>query len=342
MLSEGAAKVLLERVVVRNTREDAGTGDAGPGLNLQSGSVAVVKDSAFSGNHYANVRISSSSNATLDHVVLRDGKPNRTQDVGRGLSVQADATATVTHAAFVDNYEVAVVAADGTKLVLEDVLVGRTKLASSGEFGRALDLFGGAEVKATRFHAYDNHDASVIAVEPGTHLTMTASCIVDTQFDKGGYLGRSLTVQQGASVDIDDSAIVGSREVGVAAFDAGSSVTLKRSIVTGSIPNAGDAFGHGVMCTAGASLVIEDTEIASNTAIGIAVGDGSARITRTRIRGNAVGLYVEDGTTLIEGETPGPTTLQVTVSSDSLFEANGTRVSAGSLPLPGPSSVLPP
>ena len=198
VVSEGAAKVTLERVVVRDTRESASTGDAGQGLNLQAGSVATVKDCAFSGNRYANVRVSTSSIATLDHVVLRDGRPNRTQDVGRALSVQTAASVTLTHAACVDNYEVAIVAADDTKVVLEDVLVGRTKLAAAGEFGRALDLFGGADVRATRFHAYDNHDASVIAVEAKTHLVISASSIVDTAFDKGGYVGRSLTVRRPA------------------------------------------------------------------------------------------------------------------------------------------------
>lgn len=340
-LSDGAAKLAIERVVVRNTREASATGDGGHGLNVQAGSTATVKDCSFSANRYANVRVSSGSTATLDRVVLRDGKPTRTQDVGRALSVQASGSVTLTHGALVDNYEIAIVAADGTKIVLEDVFVGRTKLAATGEFGRALDLFGGADVKATRFHAYENHDASIIAVEENTHLSLTASSIVDTGFNEAGEVGRSLTLQQGAVADVDDTAFVDSKEVGVAVFGKGSSATLKRSIVTGSIPTLGDRFGHGIMSADGGKLILEDCEISTNSASGVAVGDGSGRITRTRIRGNAVGLYVQDGTTLQEDQGADPTDLQVTVSADSIFESNGTRVSAGVLPLPGPSILSP-
>lgn len=334
-LSEGVSAFTGERLAVRDNKEGA-AGTHGWGLNAQAGATVTIKDSAFSGNRYANVRLSTKSSGTFERVVLRDGKPNAMQDVGRAISVQEGATAKLTRAALVGNYEIAIVAADATTLDLEDVLVGSTRLTKSGGFGRALDAFGGAQVRAKRFHAYDNHDASVIAVEPGTRVTLEASSIVDTAFEKTGLLGRAIGVQQGATVDVVDSAIFNAREVAIAAFNTGTHVTLSRSIVTGTQLNGEAAFGHGVMAAFGSLVEIADSEIAENAGVGIAIGSASARIARVRIRKNDVGLYVQDGTNLREAEGTAPGPLEVTVTADTVFLGNKTRFSAGLLPLPAP------
>ena len=340
-LSEGVSTFIGERLAVRDNKEGS-SGLHGWGLNAQAGATVTVTDSAFSGNHYANVRLSSKTSGTFERIVLRDGKPTTMEDVGRGLSVQEGATAKVTRAAIVDNYEIGILAADATTIELEDVLVGRTKLARSGAFGRALDAFGGAQVHAKRFHAYDNHDASVIVVESGTHVTLEASSIVDTAFEKKGLLGRAIAVQQGATVDVVDSAIANAHEVAIAVFDDGTRFTLNRSIVTGTQPNGEAAFGHGVMAAFGSLVEIADSEIAESAGVGIAIGDASARVARVRIRKNAIGLYVQDGTTLREAADSVPGPLEVTVTSDTLFLGNTTRFSAGIVPLPAPLAALAP
>jgi hypothetical protein len=339
-LSEGGT-FTGARLAVRDTKA-ASDGLEGQGVNAQAGASVTIADSAFSGNHYANVRLSTNSTATLDHVVLRDGQPTTAQDVGRGISVQGGASAKITRSAIVDNYEIGIVAADGTSVELEDVLVGSTRITKSGEFGRALDAFGGAQVHAKRFHAYDNHDASVIAVEPSTHVTLESSSIVDTGFESQNLSARAITVQQGAAVDVVDTAIAGAHEVAVVVFNTGSRIKLSRSIVRGTTPNGDDEFGHGVMAAGNSLLEIEDSEIASNTNTGIAVGDASARLARVRVEKNAVGLFIQDGTTLREADDAAPGPLEVTITADSVFLANTTRLSSGLIPLPPPSKVLGP
>lgn len=341
-LSDGGSSIEMARVVARNARP-GGDGRA-PGLNLQGGSKAVVRDSVFAGNAAHGVRIASNSEATFENVVIRDGKPSSTYDFGRGMTVQTGARATVTRAVFLDNYEVGVVAGEDATVDLHDVVIARTKLAAAGAFGRALNAFGGGTLRGDGVHMSENHDASVMADGAGTTVVLKRSTVVDTQFDRGGNVGRALTAQAGASLTFEDSAVVGSREVGVAVFQPGTVATLRRSIVTATAPNFGDFFGHGVMATLGGSLVIEDSEISASASTGIAIGTGSARLVRVRVRSNQVGLYVQDGTTLreVSDSTTTPAAREVLVSTDSLFTGNETRVSAGVLPLPEPSQVLAP
>jgi len=341
-LSDGKAKLQAARVVVRGTRPSS-AGDRGFGLNVQGGSVAVVRDATFAGNGGQNVRVSSSSEATLEGVVLRDGKPTPAFDFGRGLQIQDGARVSVTRSAVIDNADIGIVAGDRTTLELRDVVVARTKLASTGLFGRALNAFGGALVRAEGLHLHDNHDASIMVAEQGTRVELRRSSVVDTQLDREGYVGRGITIQEGSSLVAEDVAVIGSHEVGVAVFGAGTTAALRRSILAGTAPNAGDYFGHGAMVTMGGLLSVEDSEIADNRGYGVAVGDGSARLARVRVSRNTVGLYVQTGTGVREvadaAEAPGPS--QVNVSIDSVFQDNASRTSAGTVPLPEPGRLAP-
>lgn len=339
LLSEPGARVEASRVVVRGTRPGT-NGDRGAGINVQAGSVAVLRDSAFVANHGQNIRISSGSDVTVDRVVSRDGRPSPAFDFGRGLSVQDGAKARVSRSAFLDDYEVALLAGDAATLDLVDVVVGRTQLASSGSFGRALNAFGGAKVHGEGLHVHDNHDASIMAAERGTSVTLSRSTVVDTAFDAEGYVGRGVVAQEGASVELTDSVVVGSREVAVAVFGP-SRMTLRRSFVSRTAPNAGDFFGHGVLATMGGVVDVDESEIADSARIGIAIGDGAGRIFRSRVRGNEVGLHAEDGTTVREtSDAEAPIgAREVLVSPDTAFVANGTRLGGGTLPLPEPSRL---
>lgn len=341
-LSDGEGTLDAARIVVRGTRP-SNSGDRGAGLNLQGTSKATLVDATFAGNGGQNVRVSTSSTATLDRVVLRDGKPTPAADYGRGLQVQEGAKVVLKNAAVVDNYEIGIVAGDRTTLDLENVVVARSKLAKSGSFGRALNAFGGAIVRATALHVHDNHDASIMLAEASTSLVLRGSTVVDTQFDRDGYVGRGITVQEGALLDARDTAIVGSREVGLAVFGAGTRATVSRSLLALTTPNAGGFFGHGVMVTLGGVVLVADSEISSNAGIGLAVGEGAARIAGSRIRANQVGIYAQDGTTVREAEVTAlpaiPSDREVLVSSDTLFEGNASKVTAGTLPLPEPSRI---
>jgi hypothetical protein len=206
--------------------------------------------------------------------------------------------------------------------------------------GRDLTLAGKCPASVTLVGPLAS--ARGVRIEPGTHVTLTSSSLVDTATTVDGLFGRGIAVQQGAIVDVEDSAIRAAHETGVTAFSDGTRVTLRRSVIADTGPNAGDAFGNGAMAVQGAALTMEDSEIADSFGTGLAIGDASARVARSRIRGNAVGLYVQDGTTLREADAADPAALEVTASSDTVFLANGTKLTTGLVPLPEPSRVLGP
>ncbi|MBX3185741.1 MAG: right-handed parallel beta-helix repeat-containing protein [Labilithrix sp.] len=345
IIADGNARADLARVVIRNTRP-SNEGDRGVGINVQGKSVLVARDCAFAGNHTQNVRVSTESEATLERIVSRDGRPTPAADYGRGIQVQQGARATITRAAFLDNHDIGIVAGDDTRIDLREVIVARTKLAASGQFGRALNAHGRAIVQGEHVHLHDNHDATVMVAEAGTSVSLVASTVVDTDYDKEGLAGRAVTTQEGASFEMRDGAVVGSKEVAVVVFGRGSRATLRRTVIRQTAPNWGDYFGHGAMASFGGTLALEDVEVAESFGTGIAIGDGAALLSRVRVRDNQVGLYVQDGTALRElvsvSTDKGEEENAVLVSIDSVFLGNATRLSAGVLPLPEPSRSIGP
>ncbi|MEO8797632.1 MAG: hypothetical protein ABI551_07090, partial [Polyangiaceae bacterium] len=95
-------------------------------------------------------------------------------------------------------------------------------------------------------------------------------------------------------------------------------------------------FGHGVLAFESGSLTLDHVTIRKSAAVGVLVGGASATISSCRVIDNAVGINVQDGTTLQEPESvpQSPTELVVDVSKDTVFSGNDTRVGSEQLPIP--------
>lgn len=333
-LDDGGSTFTARRIAVRNTAPSP-DGVYGYGMNAQLSANVDIADSVFVGNHSGHIRLSTNAKGTFDHVVFRDAQPAPQHDTGYALVIQDGATATLTRSAIVNAYAVGLVAGDKATMTIDQVLVGATRGAQLDALGRALNLFGGAQVTATHFFAYDNHDVSIMVAETGTHLALDSSALVDTQNDGLDVSGRGITIQEGATADITQTAIVGSTEAGIA-IDGPSKATVSKTLISLSAVNGNKDFGDGILVADGASLDLSDSEIAQSARAGVAVGQASsAHVARSRIRDNAIGIYAEDGTNVVEGDqAPAPN--QITITADTLFLANGQRVGGGVLPLPQP------
>jgi hypothetical protein len=333
-LDDGGSTFTARRIAVRNTAPSP-DGVYGYGMNAQLSANVDIADSVFVGNHSGHIRLSTNAKGLFDHVVFRDAQPAPQHDTGYALVVQNDASATITNSAVVAAYAVALVAGDGGSMRIDGVLVGATKPALKDTLGRALNVFGGSQVTAKRFFTYDNHDVSIMVDGAGTHLALDASAIVDTTTFGTNISGRGMSLQ-GSSADVTDTAFVGANEAGIVSVGKGTKLTLARSFVGRAAPDGNGDFGDGILVGDEGGIDVTDSEIAEHVRAGLAIGEGAtARVARSRIRSNAIGLYAEDGMTVVEGDSP-PSPSQIAVTPDTLFLANGQRVGAGVLPLPQP------
>lgn len=150
---------------------------------------------------------------------------------------------------------------------------------------------------------------SVIAVDAGTYseaiafskdLTIIGRCAAQvTLLGGGGAIGgvevsggadamiARMTIQghqpgvaaaSGSTLRVEESLVISNREVGVVAVGAGTTVTVGRSSVRDGVMIGGN-LGWGAIAQAGATLVVEESDVAGNTLIGVGVLDASAQLT---------------------------------------------------------------
>jgi hypothetical protein len=121
--------VTLEDVAVTDTQPQRSDMSAGRGLDLSGGASATLTRASFLGNHSVGVvAFDNGTSLTLTDVQISGTLPRPAdRTVGRGLSVQQGAHASVTRGLFDANHEVGVVAFDpGTELIMRDITVRDT------------------------------------------------------------------------------------------------------------------------------------------------------------------------------------------------------------------------
>ena len=152
---------------------------------------------------------------------------------------------------------------------------------------------------------------------------------------RAGIATAGAGVASGGLLTLRSSAIVDNVQSGLVASGPGARTLLESSFVGGTIPEAGGAYGHGIVVLGGSSLVARKAIITDNQ-IGLAFDASAGIVTNTLVQRNAVGIQAQQGSTLTEArEPPGdPTPSVVLVTEDTRFIDNQTRVGSGAVPLP--------
>jgi hypothetical protein len=119
---------------------------------------------------------------------------------------------------------------------------------------------------------------------------------------------------------------------------ADASLTVRGSRVEDTTAASDGTFGHGLLAFDNALLVVDDVTVTKSAGAALVFASSRGNVSHARIRGNAVGIHVQDGSTLQEvaAVPDDPAESTVNVSTDSTFDGNGSRVGSGALPLPAP------
>ena len=98
-----------------------------------------------------------------------------------------------------------------------------------------------------------------------------------------GAYGSGITVQTGARVTIERAVIEESALVGIAATEAGTEIVLRDSVIRDTLGNGGEN-GSGVWIETGAAATIERVEIAESNQVGVAVLEGTLTLDQSLVR----------------------------------------------------------
>src|SRR5206468_1223813 len=134
-----------------------------------------------------------------------------------------------------------------TVAITNALIEGVRARSGSGGDGEGLLVQGGAHVTMSASTVERSETFAIVGDGVGTSVALNDVLVESTAPAADGSSGEGLVASSGATVTTEDAAIVTSTEVGVQATGPATTVSLRRSLVEGTRPRAGDdAYGLGV------------------------------------------------------------------------------------------------
>lgn len=126
-----------------------------------------------------------------------------------------------------------------------------------------------------------NHEIGVLVSDTSSHAFLTNLEITRTAVSDDGTGGIGLSVQNGATVEVDTLNVQDSTERGIQARGNRTIVDLVNVAVGGTLPNADGYYGHGMDVEDGAVVTCTSCSFIDNTEIGVSVDGVAASLTMT-------------------------------------------------------------
>lgn len=354
--SDPGSRFEMQDSVIRGTRVSAD----GPGWAVLSdlGADVRLSNSAFIGNStYGVVVRNAGSTLHVDDSVVASTLLDASGGSGFGLLVYRGGSAEVHRSAFIANRGLGIIVSGADtegasssailgEVVVRDTQNGLINQAAAGAMpqygGRGISVQDRGHLEATRFTLLANTELGVALSGVGAQARFVDGAIVETRASREGILGRGLAVHGGARVELEGTALVGNLEVAVDVTEAGSEALIGNSVIRETHAEAtGMISGHGLLVTQAAHARVHHSAIQATDGIGVVAAGATVLVDACLVSDNTVALHAQEGVTLLEVATapPDATSMSLTVSSDSRFVRNQTRIGSGTVPLPSPVTV---
>jgi hypothetical protein len=278
--------------------------------------------------------------AKLERVIVADNQPGTgLENESFGAAIYSDDGATVDASDVIvrnSNGLGILSVGPGTKLSLLRALVVGTKApVETAGYGLAAAL--GGFLSAENVAVVASQDAGIHVSDPGSSATLRGVAVLGTKPSVGEGRGRSINVQDAASVELYRVLTRGGAQVGLNVTGDGARAVVEDCVFS-AVAQTDRGFGHGISVTKTGSLVMSHSVVSDNTGVGLVFSNASGSIARSIVRANPIGVHTQDGVSLLESATT-PTELDplaVVFTTDTRFEDNGSKVGSGAIPLPAP------
>lgn len=309
----------LRQVVVRNTQPRASSGKLGQGLVVQNGAEVTLTDGLIEANHFLGVMVEGAgARLQAQRVVVQDTRPQRNDQLfGSGLSVGAGAQLTLTDVWVSANHAVGLYVNGGAvaaeRLVVRDT---RPRANDQGSGGGIFVVDG--QVACTDVLVTANHTFGVATFGPNARLEAHRLVVLDTRPQANDDTdGHGLDTGLEAQIVLTDGLLSANRRSALI-LGEGATVEARRLTFSDTRSRASDQRGgFGVVAYPGGRLMLFDSALVNNRAIGLSVSGGvveAERLTVRATRGQALNDLGGLGMDVVEG---GHLTL-----TDALIEAN--------------------
>ncbi|MSP93094.1 MAG: hypothetical protein EXR79_15060 [Myxococcales bacterium] len=242
-------------------------------LRLEPGASAKAARVLIRNGRRNGVLVEEKATFAADRVVVRDTVTLPAPDLGgRGISGLPGSQITLTDVRLHANRDRSLyVAGAGTLLLGLRVTVDGTLPGDGAKRGEGIVVVAGAKAVLARVVALQNRSIGVLAIDPGTEVTLTGARIDGTlpqQADGKG--GRGIAVFDGARLEVRGARLVGNRTNGIVASGAGVELHAVAVLVQATEPPDVDlSSGEGLVAEGGAHVWLDAVRFRENRSAGL-------------------------------------------------------------------------
>ncbi len=332
-------------LVVRGSIPAGGNESSGNGIGVYETGTADLHRVLLEGNTAAGLIVDGGTGgavATLHaaDLVVRDTRETTLGQEGAGITFAQNAEGQLDRILLTRNHAVGLGAGSGVTLVANDSVIEDT-MENGGDPPLGIGVWAGlgGVVHLSRSRIERNHEAGLLATGPGSTVDLTDVDINRTQASADHYLGRGVSLQAGPVLTGSRVRIEHNLEVGLFAWGDGTMAQLtdfavvdtrpRQCAATGCVDAAG---GSGVFSGSGASVSLQTFRVTGSALAGLQVGtEGELSARHGEVSHNIVGANVQRAGFDLSR-----------ISDDVLYIDNGQALDARELPVPGPTTDLPP
>ncbi len=283
-------------------------GEGGYGLGASGGGHLDVRDTRVTDNVELGIWVTEGGTATLTDVTVSGTLPDADATNGIGLAVTAGGAVDADGLTLTGNHTLGAIVDAGTA-TLTGLVIGDTKVAPDGDFGRGMTAQSGAMVTITDAAIERSHQMGVVVSSPGTALVVDAVTITDTVDGSDPGYAVGLQVEDGAGVTGSGLTVDGARYVGVLVY-AGATASLS-GLTVRDVSDVDGGAGHGVVALDGALLTLDGALVEEVEGIGVLLSgvDTAAEVENSVVRAvHRTDVYtagfgmVTDGSATLWGE----------------------------------------
>ncbi|MBD90218.1 MAG: hypothetical protein CL940_07760 [Deltaproteobacteria bacterium] len=294
---------------VQVTVSDLTISGAGTGLVASDQVMLTLERVRLVGNHDGGLYVSGPGATVEAKGVLISASGAPAGAGGFGLAAQLGAKVSLASVALIDNVDRGVAVYDsGSSVGIEDSVISEIALRSDGQGGWGADVQGGGSLVLKSTVLAGATSLGLFVSEQGSEAQLTDSVLSHTQALPDGTYGRGVSVQYGAGLVVERSAITDHRDVAIVAFDAGTTVAISGSLVARTEARPDGTGGVGLTAFAGASYTVEDSTLVDHRMLGVLIEGGQSNLTasglllaRTQLSGDGTkgrGAQIQAGGSL--------------------------------------------
>ncbi|HCP47174.1 MAG TPA: hypothetical protein DIU15_14115 [Deltaproteobacteria bacterium] len=303
----------LENTTIRNTqpRDD---GALGIGIGAYLGASLVARDLLLEHNHEVALVIhDAETSVELGDTTIRETQPRTDGSYGSGISIEGGARLVAHGLLLEQNHDIALLIRDpGTLVELVETTIRDTQPRQDGLYHGAVGMVvrDGAGVIATDLVLDNNQSTGLFIQDEDSQVELTTATIRNTQPTSTGTYGDGIEIQRGARLVASDLVLENNHHTGLFINDAGTSVELENTRITGTQPPQGRTGGSGLVAQWDATVTASNLQVDDNSGPGLYVRGGSVEIWDATLERNAFAAGILRGGHLaLHGGTVSATTV---------------------------------